>query len=109
MHKHSAAGGAFLLVFTLTRGAIVRSRKKILSSLESAYRVEFERAEAAADEDRMSKLDFEFQRDQILAEVVLDVRDVLTSMQDAQETAGEPPKKSLLEKAQVFRKLTRLR
>ena len=87
----------------------MRSRKKILSSLESAYRTEFERAESAADEDRMSRLDFEFQRDQVLAEVVLDVRDALTSLQDAQESADEPPKKSLLEKAQALRKLTRLR
>lgn len=87
----------------------MRSRKKILGSLESAYRSEFERAESAADEDRMSRLDFEFQRDQILAEVLLDVREALTTLQDAQESADEPPKKSFIEKAQALRKLTRLR
>jgi len=87
----------------------MRSRKKILSSLETAYRGEFERAETAADEDRMSRLDFEFQRDQVLMEVVLDVRDSLASIQEAQEISDKPPKKSLLEKAQTLRKLTRLR
>lgn len=87
----------------------MRSRRKILNSLESAYRSEFERAETAADEDRMSRLDFEFQRDQILAEMMLDLREVLKGLQDAQESAGEAPKTSLLEKAQVLRRLTRLR
>jgi hypothetical protein len=88
---------------------IVRSRKKILSSLEAAYRAEFERAETATDEDRMSRLDFEFQRDQVLMEAVLDVREALSNLQEAQDTASESPKKSLLEKAQTLRKLTRLR
>ena len=87
----------------------MRSRKKILSSLETAYRAEFERAETAADEGRMSKLDFEFQRDQVLMEAVLDVRDALTALQESQESAEEPPKKSLLEKAQTLRKLTRFK
>jgi hypothetical protein len=87
----------------------MRSRKKILSSLETAYRTEFERAEIGDDEDRMSRLDFEFQRDQVLMEAVLDVRDALTELRVTQEAADEPPKKSLLEKAQTLRKLTRLR
>jgi hypothetical protein len=87
----------------------VRSRKKILGSLESAYRTEFERAETSADEDRMSRLDFEFQRDQVLMEAVLDARDALVSLQEGREAADEPPQTSLLEKAQTLRNLTRLR
>jgi hypothetical protein len=87
----------------------VRSRKKILGSLESAYRTEFERAETSADEDRMSRLDFEFQRDQVFMEAVLDARDALVSLQEGREAADDPPQTSLLEKAQTLRNLTRLR
>ena len=86
----------------------MRSRKKILGSLENAYTSEFERAEAASDEDRMSKLDFEFQRDQVLMEVMLDVREALTSLQVGQD-ADSTPKKTLLDRATDLRKLTKLR
>ena len=86
----------------------MRGRNKILNSLESAYRTEFERAETVSDMERMSKLDFEFQRDQVLLEVLLDVREALDELVNASESPDQP-KKSLLERAQDIRKLTRLR
>jgi hypothetical protein len=52
----------------------------------------------------MTRLDLEYQRDQLHLEVLLDIRDLLTS-----EPAKEGKTTSLLEKAQQIRRLTRLR
>ena len=82
----------------------MRTRQKVLASLERAYREEFDRAEERSDERRMTELDFEFQRDQVFLEVLLDVRDAIRM--DEEE---EPKGKSLLEKAQAIRQLTKLR
>ena len=86
----------------------MRTRKKILTSLERAYRAEFERAEDAADEERMAALDFEFQRDQVFLEVLLDVRTALLSLEEASEP-DETGASSLLDKARTLRDITRLR
>jgi hypothetical protein len=82
----------------------MRTRKKILSSLEQAYREEFGRADECGDERRMTELDFEFQRDQVLLEVLLDLRDAIGASEDE-----EPKGKTLLEKAQAIKQLTKLR
>jgi len=80
----------------------MRERERILQSLEKVYRGAFDAAETAGDAAAMARLDLEYQRDQIQLEVLLDVRDLLTS--------GSPTKtSSLFEKAQQIRNLTKLR
>jgi hypothetical protein len=80
----------------------MRERERILQSLEKVYRGAFDAAETADDVAAMARLDLEYQRDQIQLEVLLDIRDLLTS--------GSPTKtSSLFEKAQQIRNLTKLR
>ena len=50
------------------------------------------------------RLDFEFQRDQLYLEVLLDLRDLMSSSPEDEKSTS-----SLLEKAQQLRNLTRLR
>jgi len=56
-----------------------RPREKILENLESVYREAYDRAKSAGDERRMADLDAAYQREQLLLEVLLDIRDNLTS------------------------------
>jgi hypothetical protein len=51
----------------------------------------------------MNQLDASFQREQLILEVLLDIRDVLGALADA------PNSKSTLEKLEALRKLTKLR
>jgi len=81
----------------------MRDRGQILNSLEGLYRAAYARAETTGGEDQMAQLDFEFQRDQLYMEAILDVRELLEG-----STAGgttEEPSESLLDKAQSVRKL----
>ncbi len=55
-----------------------RPRDRILANLETIYREAYERAKTAGDERRMLDLDAAYQREQLLLEVLLDVRDALT-------------------------------
>lgn len=80
----------------------MRSRERILQSLENAYREAFGAAERAGDAATMAKLDLDYQRDQIQLEVLLDIRELLTP-EPEDRTA------SLLEKAQNLRRLSKLR
>jgi hypothetical protein len=80
----------------------MRSRDRILQSLENVYRDAFSAAESAGDAEAMTKLDMEYQRDQIGLEVLLDIRELLTP--DVEDATV-----SLLEKAQNLRRLTKLR
>jgi Spy/CpxP family protein refolding chaperone len=80
----------------------MRSRERVLQSLENVYRSAFTAAEEAGDAAAMERLDLEYQRDQLQLEVLLDIRDVLTPDQPDKTT-------SLLEKAQQLRRLTKLR
>jgi hypothetical protein len=80
-----------------------RPRERILENLERIYREAYELAKQAGDERRMRELDASFQREQLLLEVLLDVRDGLYSIGEA------PSSSSALEKLDVLRKLTRLR
>ena len=82
----------------------MRNRERVIQSLEGVYREAFEGAGSAGDEDRMRTLDFGFQRDQILLEVLLDVRDALAAL-DQGEEKNDP---SLLDKAKAVRKFTKL-
>ena len=83
----------------------MRARSKIIGSLESVYLEAFQKAEKAGDRSRMEELDFGFQRDQVMLEVMLDLRDALSSL-DAED---DKPESSLLDKAMAIRKFTRLR
>lgn len=56
----------------------MRSRSQILSNLESAYREQFERAQTDNQPRRMEELDAGYLRDQLMLEVLLDVRDLLS-------------------------------
>ena len=80
----------------------MRSRDRVLQSLENVYRGAFTTAEEAGEKDRMASLDVDYQRDQLQLEVLLDIRDLLTP--EVQDKTI-----SLLEKAQSIRKLTKLR
>lgn len=83
----------------------MRERSRIVDNLESLYREAFRRAEEAGDREAMSRLDFEFQRDQIHLEVLLDLRDLLS----VQRAPSQEEEASLLDKAAALRRLTRLR
>ena len=82
----------------------MRARSRIIGTLESVYREAYQKAEGAGDEARMRALDFGFQRDQVMIEVMLDVRDALSGLR------GDEPKaeSSLLDKAMAIRKFTKL-
>lgn len=56
-----------------------RPREKILENLESVYREAYDRARTAGDDRRMADLDAAYQREQLLLEVLLDIRDSLAS------------------------------
>lgn len=82
----------------------MRKRDRVLQSLEKVYRSAFSEAENAGNSDEMSRLDLEYQRDQLHLEVLLDIRDLLSP-----EHVEEDKTVSLLEKAQKIRNLTKLR
>jgi hypothetical protein len=57
----------------------MRPRDQILANLESAYREQYDRAKAGNQPLRMEELDAGYQRDQLMMEVLLDLRDLLSS------------------------------
>jgi hypothetical protein len=85
----------------------MRSREKVLHSLESVYRAAFTAAEDREDRDAMARLDLEYQRDQLQLEVLMDIRDLLDRSSEVGKEGGKEP--SLLERAQNLRRLTKLR
>jgi hypothetical protein len=80
-----------------------RPRQRILENLESIYREAYDRAKTMGDQSRMMELDASFQREQLLLEVLLDIRDGLYTISEA------PSASSALDKLDALRKLTRLR
>ena len=85
----------------------MRDRQRILGNLDQMYRDAFQRAEGKGDEDVMARLDFEFQRDQLYMELLLDIREFFSAMDKGKDSEGGAT--SLLEKAQAIRRLARLR
>ena len=83
----------------------MRSRDRVLQSLENVYKDAFSAAEKAGDAAAMARLDLEYQREQLHLEVLLDVRDLLTP--SAVEGVADKAT-SFLEKAQQLRRLTKL-
>ena len=80
-----------------------RSRERILANLESIYREAYQRAGESKDQDRMAQLDWSYQREQLVLEVLMDIRDALGALAEA------PDSKTALEKLETLRKLTKLK
>lgn len=82
----------------------MRARDRILANLEELYRETYERARASGDQRRVDELDAAFVRDQLMLEILLDIRD-LFSVAPAAPAQGA----SALEKLEAIRRLTKLR
>lgn len=80
-----------------------RPRDRILANLETVYREAYDRAKAVGDERRMLDLDASYQREQLLLEVLLDVRDAL--MAPPQQSGGADALSAL----ESIRRVTKLR
>ena len=82
-----------------------RPRERVLANLESIYREAYDRAKTAADERRMADLDAAYQREQLLLEVLLDIRDALQAPHaTSREPAADP-----LAALQTIRDISKLR
>ena len=79
----------------------MRTRERILANLESIYRESYERARQAADQARMVELDSAYMRDQLMLEILLDIRDLFSV---APAASGG----TALEKLEALRRLTKL-
>lgn len=82
-----------------------RQRQQILDNLDAVYREAYERAKQGGDERRMLDLDAAYQREQLLLEVLLDIRDGLSGLKSAKSDAGGNPIAAI----DTIRNLTRLR
>ena len=78
----------------------MRPRERILQNLESIYRESFDRAKESTDEKRMADLDNAYMRDQLMLEILLDIRDLFSV---APAASGG----SALEKLDAIRRLTK--
>jgi len=85
----------------------MRERESILGNLEDLYREGFGRAERLGDQEGMVRMDFDFQRDQLFLEVLLDLRELFAALEAEKDSEGKTT--SLLEKARALRRLTKLR
>lgn len=82
----------------------MRSRDRILENLDTIYRESFDRARAAGEDARMTELDWAYMRDQLMLEVLLDIRDLFA----VAPAAGEKSTTALEQLARL-RRLTKLR
>jgi hypothetical protein len=80
----------------------MRSRDRVIRSLENVYREAFQEAKQREDAEQMARLDLEYQRNQLQLEVLLDIRELLDAPEEEEKT-------SLLDKAQKLKGLTKLR
>lgn len=80
----------------------MRSRDRILANLDQLYRESFERAKAAGETARMAELESGYTRDQLMLEILLDIRDLF-----AVTPAAAPSSSSALEKLESIRRLAR--
>jgi hypothetical protein len=80
----------------------MRSRDRILGNLESIYKESYERAQELRDQGRMLDLESAYMRDQLMLEILLDIRDLFSV---APAASGG----SALEKLEAIRRLTKLR
>ena len=82
----------------------MRSRDRILGNLEAIYKESYDRAKSLGDQGRMLDLESAYMRDQLMLEILLDIRD-LFSVAPAASSSGA----TALEKLEAIRRLTRLR
>jgi len=82
----------------------MRPRDRILANLETIYRESYDRAREAADEKRMADLDNAYMRDQLMLEILLDIR-ALFAVSPAAPTKGT----SAIEKLEALRRLTKFK
>jgi hypothetical protein len=80
----------------------IRPRERILGNLEAIYRESYDRAKQFGDEGRMIDLESAYMRDQLMLEILLDIRDLFSV---APAASGG----TALEKLEAIRRLTRLR
>jgi hypothetical protein len=80
----------------------MRSRDKILNNLDQIYRESFEQAKSAGEATRMTDLENSYMRDQLMLEILLDIRDLFAVAPAAKEQG-----KSALERLDALRKLAR--
>jgi hypothetical protein len=85
-----------------------RPRQRIFDNLETIYREAYDRAKQAGDDKRMFDLDAAYQREQLLLEVLLDIRDTLGSLPPS-DTRGDHPMPDPLTTLESIRRITRLR
>jgi hypothetical protein len=78
----------------------MRSRDRILGNLETIYRESYDRAKQSGDNGRMIELDNAYMRDQLMLEILLDIRDLFSV---APAASGG----SALEKLEAIRRLTK--
>ena len=81
-----------------------RPRQQILDNLDSVYREAYERAKAAKDDRRMADLDAAYQREQLLLEVLLDIRDGMTGPAKPKPEPSNP-----IAALDTIRRITKLR
>lgn len=80
----------------------MRARDRILANLESIYRESYDRAKADGTAARMADLENAYMRDQLMLEILLDIRDLFSV---APAASGG----SALERLESLRRLTKLR
>ena len=80
----------------------MRSRDRILANLETLYRESYDRAKADESASRMADLENSYMRDQLMLEILLDIRDLFAV---APAASGG----SALERLESLRRFTKLR
>jgi hypothetical protein len=80
----------------------MRPRDRILANLEAIYKESYDRAQGLGDQGRMVDLESAYMRDQLMLEILLDIRDLFSV---APAASGG----SALEKLEAIRRLTKLR
>jgi hypothetical protein len=83
-----------------------RPRQQILDNLDAIYREAYDRAKKTGDDRRMADLDAAYQREQLLLEVLLDIRDGLGR---PAAKAAPAPVSDPLAAIDTIRRITKLR
>ena len=87
-----------------------RPRDRVLQNLEAIYREAYDRAKTAGDQARMADLDAAYQREQLLLEVLLDIRDALASLPaSAEPGSGKAPRSDPITALETIHRITKLR
>ncbi len=82
----------------------IRPRERILANLEAIYRESYDRAQQLGDQGRMIDLESAYMRDQLMLEILLDIRDLFSVAPAASASGG-----SAIEKLEAIRRLTKFR